>query len=212
MALAPIQRDGRLTPAPPSSDGGGTPLRSDFLIGPTSPKYGYFREPRHSSMRSASGETKSLSVLSEPSNVSTAYDPGAASPPSSSQGGSVDDSWHDTRSMPLGPRWHDYTYREGDAFYGPAPTNEPLASTSGKAKAAPMSVTPTVKSHRSWNALGEAFGSVKQTIASSLSAEVKKPDASGFQVIRPPRQSSQLMPNPEPEAASAEDVDSISSE
>lgn len=206
VALAPMKRRYSHIPAPILLNGQVVPTTPEPASNPSSPAYGYFREPRHSSVRSTSGETKAASILSAPSHISTAYDPGAVSPPSSSHSGSADDSWHDTRSLPLGPRWNDYTYREGDAFYG-APSN-----ARSKPTATPMGSSPMMKAHRHLDVVSDAFSSIKKTIASILSPEAPKPQESGFQVIRPPIQSAQLMYGLAPGEPRAHDEESVSSE
>ena len=163
-----------------------------------SPTVQYFRQPRHSSVREHPARLKApfaANTLSHESLASAASTLTRASskiqqaslvalnrPVSSSQSGSSDDDWNDTRSMPLGPRWQDYTYREGDSFYGRAPTtavkpsvtSDPASSTKNKSAAA---LHGTVRS------VSGAVSSLRSSIVSALHTQ----QSTGFEVVRPPR-------------------------
>lgn len=213
--LAPTsgQRYDHRTQTPLSSNGPETPVQSECHSNPSNPghsSYGYFREPRHSSIRRNPGELKAPSVLSALSDVSTAYDPAAVSPPSSSHSGTSNDLWHDTRSMPLGPRWHDYTYREGDAFYAAPSPAVPFASAARGLAATPVSSKG--KSRIRLDGVGEALSSIRETIVSSFSSDANMPEASGFQVVRPGRPSSQPMASTPLGQSDSQDGERISSE
>jgi hypothetical protein len=125
---------------------------------------------------SASASTKASSEISQPSLITTNR------PMSSSQSGSSDDDWNDTRSAPLGPRWQDYTYREGDSFYSgtpttavkPSVTSDPASSAKNKSAAA---LHGTVRS------VSGAVSSLRSSIVSALHTQ----QSTGFEVVRPPR-------------------------
>lgn len=98
----------------------------------------------------------------------------------------MDDDWHDTRSVPLGPRWHDYTYREGDAFYvaKTRPTGIPDVTVE------PLSSAQTV-SRNAWNgSLRTVNSAVSALRRSFFPVSYTRPVEStmiGFEVVRPPR-------------------------
>ena len=106
---------------------------------------------------------------------------------SPSQSGSSEDDWNDTCSVPLGPRWQDYTYREGDSFYGggtpktatkPSVTDKPAPSAKHKPSAALRGTLQSVNG---------AASAVKSSIASTLRAKPVQPQITGFEVFRPTR-------------------------
>jgi hypothetical protein len=108
-------------------------------------------------------------------------------PVSPSQSGSSEDDWNDTRSVPLGPRWQDYTYREGDSFYGggtpetatkPSVTSKPAPSGKHKSSAALRGALQSVNG---------AASAVKSSIASTLRSKPVQPQITGFEVVRPTR-------------------------
>ena len=90
--------------------------------------------------------------------------------------------------MPLGPRWHDYTYREGDAFYGARP--RPIAM---------LDATVELPSHaqatpeNAWigplRSMNGAVSAVRRNILSALYTRPVEPTAPGFEVVRPQRAS-----------------------
>lgn len=159
----------------------------------------YFRQPRHSSIREHpprlkspfTTSTRSQQSLASSASASTRASPGIAPPTlvasnrpvSSSQSGSSDDDWNDTRSVPLGPRWQDYTYREGDSFYGrtpkaavkPSVTSNPASSTKHKSAAA---------LHGTVQIVSGAVSAMRSSIVSALHTQ---PVSTGFEVVRPPR-------------------------
>lgn len=213
--LAPTsgQRYENRTQAAISSNEPDTSTQSEFPSNTRSPgqsSYGYFREPRHSSIRRKSGELKAPSVHSALSQVSTAYDPAAISPPSSSHSGGSNDLWHDTRSKPLGPRWHDYTYREGDSFYAAPSPAVPFSSAARELATTPPSSKAT--SRMRLEGVGEALRSSIRKSILSFTSEAEKPEASGFQVVRPGRQSSQPMAGTPLGQSGSQDGERISSE
>lgn len=186
------RRDGRSTETSSSSENIPSPLNSQNNRQSTRPKqheYQYFRQPRHSSYRSSNRDMKSAGSSVEPSRSSEAS--GSQSPsrttssaasesvdtagsPSSSRGDSVDDAWNDTRSVPLGPRWNDYTYRESDAFYTVLPTPEAVLPSGVATASEPQSQSGMLES-------------LKRIFGTTFHSTVKKPESSGFSVSRPAR-------------------------
>ena len=159
----------------------------------------YFRQPRHSSIRehpprlkspfttstrsqqslasSASASTEASSEIPQPSLITTNR------PMSSSQSGSSDDDWNDTRSVPLGPRWQDYTYREGDNFYGRAPTTAVKPSVTSD-HAGSTKHNSAAALHGTVQIVSGAVSALRSSIVSALHTQ---PVSTGFEVVRPPR-------------------------
>jgi hypothetical protein len=108
-------------------------------------------------------------------------------PVSPSQSGSSDDDWNDTRSVPLGPRWQDYTYREGDSFYGGG-TPKTATKPSVTGKPAPLAKHKSSAALRgTLQSVNGAASAVKSSIASTLRAKPVQPQITGFEVVRPTR-------------------------
>lgn len=171
---------GRRTP----SDQGISQISStlDSPASPEFPTHQYFRQPRHSSVRIVNPEeyaaTAASTAPSEHVKDAISMQLGSESPPSLSHSSPSNDDWHDTRSIPLGPRWTDYTFREGDAFYSPA-TQAPIARDSNASYNDRIAARePLSRAISTWSFAG---------IRSLWSAEAVTPQASGFQVVRPPR-------------------------
>lgn len=172
---------------------------------PPSPEYHatrYFREPRHNSLRAASMLSKLPAVsdkqchqnfgltpsdLSERSlEIASSTLIASSSRPSSARSDSLEDGWHDTHSVPLGPRWHDYTYREGDAFYGA----RPRPTTIQDVTVAPLPSTQAV-SRNAWNgslrSMSSVVSAMRRNVLSTLYPHPVESTAPGFEVVRPPR-------------------------
>lgn len=172
---------------------------------PPSPQYPtvqYFRQPRHSLIRGDSTRAKVPLTSTTPSHESLASADSASSrassdiarptliasngPPSSSTSGSASDDWHDTHSVPLGPRWHDYTYRDGDGFYGGTPRiatrtstiSKPASSTKHKSAAALHAILQSVS---------DAVSALRINIVSTLHTQPVQPQSTGLEVSRPSR-------------------------
>lgn len=162
----------------------------------------YFRQPRHSSTRTVYSERGSAVVSPLPSEEFTSHRPtiprssskdalssqsASESPPSSSHSAASNDDWHDTSGTPLHPRWNDYTFREGDAFYGPSPTlaTKSDARVSG-ARSGPDSLS-TIAPRRSMRSLSDMVSTWGPGVRSWWSSETLMPKSSGFEVVRPPR-------------------------
>lgn len=167
-----------------------------------SPTAQYFRQPRYSSIRvhpkrlEASFQTGTPSHESLASTVSAftraSTDIARPTPTTSnhqaspSQTGSSEDDWNDTRSVPLGPRWQDYTYREGDNFYGRTPriaTKPSVISKpalSGKQKSA-------AAFHGTAQHTSGAVSALKSGIVSKSLTQPVQPQITEFEVARPAR-------------------------
>lgn len=175
------------------------------ISSPPSPDYPavqYFRQPRHSSIRGVSMPTKLPAVSSLPCHESTKATSSASSkassdiarqnliasvsPPSCSGSGSPKDDWHDTRSVPLGPRWHDYTYREGDAFYGATPSPAAMPSGTIRTISSPQAV-PESALDGSVRSMSGAISALRRNVVSMLYSGPSEPKNSGFEVVRPAR-------------------------
>ena len=108
--------------------------------------------------------------------------------PSSARSDSMEDDWHDTRSVPLGPRWHDYTYREGDAFY--VARTRPSATPDIAVE--PLSSTQAV-SRNAWNgslrSVNNTVSALRQNVLSVFYTRPVESTNIGFEVVRPPRAS-----------------------
>lgn len=154
----------------------------------------YFRQPRHSSTREKSTMAKTPATCGPPSasgasskassNVARTSFNSLSSPLSSSRSDTIEDDWHDTHSVPLGPRWHDYTYREGDAFYGASLGQETLPS--GIVETAAL--TETIPAPGSLlQSVSSAMSILRHRITSTLYTWPVKPQSTGFEVVRPAR-------------------------
>jgi hypothetical protein len=139
--------------------------------------------PSHESFASAatSNFTTASSMIT-PSTLTA-----SSRPVSPSQSGSSDDDWNDTRSVPLGPRWQDYTYREGDSFYGGG-TPKTATKPSVTGKPAPLAKHKSSAALRgTLQSVNGAASAVKSSIASTLRAKPVQPQITGFEVVRPTR-------------------------
>lgn len=89
--------------------------------------------------------------------------------------------------MPLGPRWKDYTYREGDSFYGGKATTgtEPSVVNELALPANPDSAAALL--HGSLRVVSGALSKLKSSIISTVRARPVQPRVAGFQVVRPSR-------------------------
>lgn len=189
---------------PTGSTDNHSPSQNSHPPPPEYPATRYFREPRHSSLRAASMLSKLPVVSDKPCHDSTGPTSSdlsnrsseiarstlvtPSSSPSSARSDSMEDDWHDTRSVPLGPRWHDYTYREGDAFY--AARTRPIG-TPDVAVGSPSSAQAV--SRNAWNGSLRSVNSAVSALSRNvLSAFYTRPVQSmniGFEVVRPPRAS-----------------------
>lgn len=108
--------------------------------------------------------------------------------PSSARSECMEDDWHDTRSIPLGPRWHDYTYREGDAFYVARTRPSAIPDVSVE----PLSTAQAV-SRNAWNgslrSVNSAVSALRQNVLSLFYTRSVESTNIGFEVVRPPRAS-----------------------
>jgi hypothetical protein len=164
----------------------------------------YFRQPRYNSIRghpkrldasirtsTPSRESLASAATSDFTSASSTIARSAliasnqpVSPPQNER--FDDDDWNDTSSVPLGPRWQDYTYREGDSFYGGAPktatnpsiTSKPVLSTKDKSSAA---------LHGSMRSVSGAVLAMKSSIVSTLRTKPVQSQITGFEVVRPTR-------------------------
>jgi hypothetical protein len=88
--------------------------------------------------------------------------------------------------VPLGPRWHDYTYREGDAFYraGPRPVAAPDVAVT------PLPRTQAV-SRNAWNgslrSVNSAVSVLGRNVFSAFYRRTVETKSPGFEVVRPSR-------------------------
>lgn len=110
----------------------------------------------------------------------------SSSTSASVQSDSLEEDWQDTHSMPLGPRWHDYTYREGDAFYGA--TSSPTDTLDITIKT--LSSTE-VTSGNAWDVslqrMSIAVSAIRRNLLSTLYTRPVESTTPGFQVVRPAR-------------------------
>jgi hypothetical protein len=90
--------------------------------------------------------------------------------------------------VPLGPRWHDYTYREGDAFYGarPIPIATPDAAVGFRSS---TQVTPENAWIGPLRSMNGAVSALRRNVILALYTRPVEPTAPGFEVIRPQRAS-----------------------
>jgi len=162
----------------------------------------YFRQPRHSSTRGHPTTLEDPLTTIMPShesfasaaNTSIGTSSDISQPAllasdrlvSSSQSAITDDDWNDTRSVPLGPRWQDFTYREGDSFYGKTSRTaiEPSAITGS---ALPTKRKSAAALHGTIQSMSGAVSALRSSIVSTLRAEQAQPQNSGFEVVRPTR-------------------------
>jgi hypothetical protein len=88
--------------------------------------------------------------------------------------------------VPLGPRWQDYTYREGDSFYGGTPKTATKPSVSGKP--APSAKHKSAAAlHGNMRSVSGAVSAVTSSIVSTLRTQPVQPQTRGFEVVRPAR-------------------------
>lgn len=169
---------------------------------PNHPTVQYFREPRYSS-------SQATPILSKPPAISdiprhniievtsstsskassditrSTLDP-LSSPPPSARSESPEDDWNDTRSVPLGPRWHDYTYREGDAFYGASLRATTASSISIGTASSPRTTSKTALDV-SLQSMSGAMSALKRNVVSALYKRPADSKTAGFEVVRPAR-------------------------
>jgi hypothetical protein len=127
--------------------------------------------------------------LSKPSSeIARSTIVASSSTPSSARSDSLEDDWHDTHSVPLGPRWHDYTYREGDAFYGarPIPTATPGAAVGSRSS---TQATPENAWIGPLRIMNGAVSALRRNVLSALYTRHVEPAVPGFEVVRPQRAS-----------------------
>ena len=166
------------------------------------PSNQYYRQPRHSSIRMDSAGMKRPPISSTPSHepLASASDVSSRAssadisrsallassrpPPSSGSGSPVDD-WCDTSSVPLGPRWHDYTYREGDAFYGGGSGSDTKPEVVPK-PTVPKKQTSTTSPSNALSSLSGVASAMRRNV-SALYTRPMEPRSQGFEVVRPPR-------------------------
>lgn len=164
----------------------------------------YYRQPRHSSIRMDSAGIKRPAISSTPSHERLASTSDVSSrassaevsrsallassrPLSSSGSGSpVDDDWCDTSSVPLGPRWHDYTYREGDAFYGGGPGTATTPEVAAQAAAPKKQPSKRSAPNNTLSSLSGVASAMRRNV-SALYTRPVEPRSQGFEVVRPPR-------------------------
>jgi hypothetical protein len=133
--------------------------------------------------RDSTGPTSSdLSTRSSEIVRSTMVD--SSSRPSSARSDSMDDDWHDTRSVPLGPRWHDYTYREGDAFYvaRTRPTTTPDVAVE---TLSPAHAVSSIAWNGSLRSVNSAVLALRRNVLSAFYTRPVESTSIGFEVVRP---------------------------
>lgn len=140
-------------------------------------------KPCHGSTGPTSSDpSKRSSVIARSTLVAS------SSSPSSTRSDSIEDGWHDTRSIPLGPRWHDYTYREGDAFYvartRPSATPDVAVEPLFSAQAVPRNACDG-----SLRSVNSAVSALRRNVLSAFYTRPVGSTNMGFEVVRPPRAS-----------------------
>lgn len=108
----------------------------------------------------------------------------SSSSPSSARSDSMEDDWHDTRSVPLGPRWHDYTYREGDAFYV-ARTRPTTTADVAVEALSPANAVTRITWNGSLRSVNSAVLALRRNVLSAFYTRPVESTSIGFEVVRP---------------------------
>ena len=96
----------------------------------------------------------------------------------------MEDDWHDTHSVPLGPRWHDYTYREGDAFY--VARTRPTATPDVAVEAfSPAHAVSRIAWRGSLRSVNSAVLALRRNVLSAIYTRPVESTSIGFEVMRP---------------------------